>query len=130
MDGGKFCESCGAKVIEEKTLKMFCSACGKPLEPDAAFCSFCGAKRNGAAPEQDPAAGQIPATPCVPASQGLPDYMQPGYQQRIRAEREAERQAERQAARNAAKTKKSTRVFPSCLSSNSASQDSNIRDFF
>lgn len=101
-DGARFCESCGAKVIGEKTLRIFCSSCGKEMSPDAAFCSSCGAKRNGTT---TPAERQVPTTPRAPASQGLPDYMQPGYQQRVRAKREAERQA----AQNASKTKKSTR---------------------
>lgn len=122
-DGALVCEYCGTRLSTDKPRsagsngeKRFCTSCGKPLAPDAAFCPFCGAKRNGVAPapEQVPAARQIPATPRVPASQGLPGYMQPGYQQRIRAEREGERQA----AQNASKTKKSTRglsVFLSLL---------------
>ena len=103
-DGARFCESCGAKVIEEKPLRVFCSSCGKEMSPDAAFCPFCGAKRSGTAgpaPEQGPAARQIPTPPRSPASRGLPDYMQPGYQQRVRAER--------QAAQNARKPKKKGR---------------------
>ena len=118
-DGALVCEYCGTRLQKNKpespgagAEKRFCSACGKPLAADAAFCPFCGAKRNGAAPAPDPAARQVPIPPRTPVSQGLPDYMQPGYQQRVRAEREAERQA----ARNAAKTKKGTRGLSLFLS--------------
>ena len=126
-DGALVCEYCGTRLSSDKPKsaeaseeKRFCTSCGKPLSPEAAFCPFCGAKRNGAAqtsapaPAPDPAARQVPIPPRTPASQGLPDYMQPGYQQRVRAEREAERQA----TQNASKTKKSTRglsVFLSLL---------------
>ena len=95
-DGALVCEYCGTRLSTDKPRsagpggeKRFCTSCGKPLAPDAAFCPFCGAKRNGAAPApiQDPAARQVPIPPRTPVSQGLPDYMQPGYQQRVRAER-------------------------------------------
>ena len=110
-DGALVCEYCGTRFPKETPDSAgasgearFCSSCGKPLAPDAAFCPFCGAKRTGTAPApiQDPAARQVPIPPRSPASQGLPDYMQPGYQQRVRAEREAERQAARKAVRQQA----------------------------
>ncbi|MBQ3860233.1 MAG: zinc ribbon domain-containing protein [Clostridia bacterium] len=122
-DGALVCEYCGTRLssdkpksVEASEEKRFCTSCGKPLSPDAAFCPFCGAKRNGAAqtsapaPEQVPAARQVPIPPRASASQGAPAYMQPGYQQQVRAQR--------QAAQNASKTKKSTRglsVFLSLL---------------
>ncbi|MBQ3860250.1 MAG: zinc ribbon domain-containing protein [Clostridia bacterium] len=113
-DGALVCEYCGTRLSTDKPRsaesngeKRFCTSCGKPLAPDAAFCPFCGAKRNDAAqtsapaPEQVPAARQVPIPPRTPASQGAPVYMQPGYQQQVRAQRLA--------AQNASKTKKSTR---------------------
>ncbi len=120
-DGALVCEYCGTRLSTDKPRsagsngeKRFCSSCGKPLAPDAAFCPFCGAKRNDVAPApiQDPAARQVPIPPRTPVSQGLPAYMQPGYLQQVRAAREAERQA----ARNASKTKKSTRGLSLFLS--------------
>ncbi|MCR5683380.1 MAG: zinc ribbon domain-containing protein, partial [Clostridiales bacterium] len=118
-DGALVCEYCGTRLSSDKPKSAeaseetrFCSSCGKPLAPDAAFCPFCGAKRNGSTPEQVSAVRQVPIPPRTPVSQGLPDYMQPGYQQRVRAEREAERQA----AKNASKTKKSTRGLSLFLS--------------
>ena len=124
-DAALVCEYCGTRLSTDKPRsagsngeKRFCTSCGKPLAPDAAFCPFCGAKRNGAAPAPDPAPEQVPAArptpPRTPSTQGGPAYMQPGYQQQVRAAREAERQA----AQNASKTKKSTRglsVFLSLL---------------
>ena len=81
-DGAKFCESCGAKV-NIKPEKRFCPSCGKELLLDARYCPSCGARTDGKAP----------APILTPAVQNLPDYMRPGYQQRVRAEREAERNA-------------------------------------
>lgn len=80
-DGAKFCESCGAKV-DIKPEKRFCTSCEKEILPDARFCTSCGAGTDG----------KTAPPPKAPA-QNLPDYMRPGYQQRIRAERQAERNA-------------------------------------
>ena len=112
-DGALVCEYCGTRLSTDKPRsagsngeKRFCTSCGKPLAPDAAFCPFCGAKRNGAAPAPDPAARPTP--PRTPSTQGGPAYMQPGYQQRVRAERAA--------VQEAAKPKKSTRGLSLFLS--------------
>jgi hypothetical protein len=101
-DGALVCEYCGTRLSSDKPKSAatseetrFCSSCGKPLAADAAFCPFCGAKRNdvASAPIQDPAARQVPIPPRTPVSQGLPDYMQPGYQQQVRAARQAQEAA-------------------------------------
>ncbi|MBR5366928.1 MAG: zinc ribbon domain-containing protein [Clostridia bacterium] len=112
-NGVKFCEECGAKVPEEKPARRFCSSCGRELVPDASFCRFCGARVEAGShpavtPVQpvtiDPPNRGLPNPPPArqtPAAQNKPDYMQPGYQQRVRAER--------QSAQEAAKPKKSYR---------------------
>lgn len=90
-DGAKFCEACGAKVPEEKPVKRFCSFCGKELAPDAAFCRYCGAKTSGQPPIHSTRPLSVPnrqgqnsySSQQTPRSQDLPDYMKPGYQQRV-----------------------------------------------
>lgn len=106
-DGARFCEACGAKVPEEKPAKSFCTSCGKELSSDALFCPFCGAKTGGkpsvAPPSPTPSVRPSPLpnqtrqngapTRQTPASRDLPDYMKPGYQQRVKEERQVAKAA-------------------------------------
>ena len=106
-DGAKFCEACGSKVPEEKPAKFFCTSCGKELSSDALFCPFCGAKTGGkpsvTPPSPTPSVRPAPIpdrtrqngapTRQTPVSRDLPDYMKPGYQQRVKEERQTAKPA-------------------------------------
>ena len=115
QDNARLCEYCGTKFpssgpepAQTPERARFCSSCGKELIPDAPFCRFCGAKVNGSATlAQTTRQNSAPARQ-TPSSQGLPAYMQHGYQEQVRAQR--------QAVQNGTKTKKSTRGLSLFLS--------------
>lgn len=104
----RFCESCGTKVPEARPEKRFCSSCGRELASDALFCPGCGARAGDPARETNPQnrnrtapvrtaqanqARQTPSVPPTPRPPAVPDYMQPGYRQRVEAARRTEKPA-------------------------------------
>lgn len=79
--------------------KQFCTACGKPLMPDAMFCAYCGAKTAAAAAAAPaPAAAPTPAAPTKMNARSA-------YQRRAESS-EPEEEKTRPAKRVAAPSKK------------------------
>ena len=63
-EGQAFCTACGTRQSEPpkaEPAKIFCVACGSPLDPGAKFCVKCGTS-------VQPAAGTAPARPAAPAA--------------------------------------------------------------
>ncbi|MFW3147164.1 MAG: SPFH domain-containing protein [Thermoplasmatota archaeon] len=46
-EGQKFCNNCGAKLVEE----VVCIKCGQPMPPGSKFCNNCGAKQTVECPK-------------------------------------------------------------------------------
>ena len=48
---GKFCGHCGQSLAPpsgtDAGSKSFCTTCGNPIGPEAAFCGQCGTRRSG-----------------------------------------------------------------------------------
>lgn len=81
-DEAKFCPSCGAKCVSEKTSSepRHCSKCGLELEKNAKFCSVCGTAVNAVSLEKQPDSDSLvsampntaPVTETAPVSEGVP----------------------------------------------------------